>query len=201
MTDTATTPSFLENLRSTTAQSHTALEALPISASIMDPNVTNEDYSLYLDLMHDVVKDAEENIFPALKDIITDLDERNKSHLLHKDLEKLGVTTKSNTQKPMSASLENTSKAFALGIMYVVEGSSLGGRVILKNINAALGHDIETGASYFGGYAGQTGSYWKNFLGMLTQYEAANNNADEIIAGADYAFKAISRHFTDNASR
>lgn len=200
MDNTITAPSFLENLRSATAQSHTNLEVLPISASIMNPQVSNAEYTLYLNLMHDVVKDAEENIFPALADIITDLAERNKKNLLEQDLKALGVL-KDNTAKPVSESLENHSKAFALGIMYVVEGSSLGGRVILKNINAALGHNIENGAAYFGGYGGQTGSYWKNFLAQLTQYEADNNAADEIIAGADYAFNAISRHFSKNTSK
>lgn len=199
--NTVITPSFLDNLRSTTAPSHTSLEALPISASIMNPKVTNSEYALYLDLMHDVVKDAEENIFPALANIVTDLKDRNKNHLLEQDLKTLGHTKKNTEAKPLSESLENPSKAFAMGIFYVIEGSSLGGRVILKNINAALGHDIENGASYFGGYAGQTGSYWKNFLGQLTQYEAENNNADEIIAGANYAFNAISSHFTENASK
>ncbi|RDI13384.1 biliverdin-producing heme oxygenase [Flavobacterium sp. AG291] len=185
---------FLENLRKATSQSHTNLEALPISSSIMNPKVTNAEYALYLDLMHDVVKDAEENIFPALKDIVTDLDERNKTHLLEEDLKTLGLTKK-DVANPLSDSLTNPSKAFAMGVFYVIEGSSLGGRVILKNISAALGHDIENGAAYFGGYGGQTGSYWKNFLAQLTQYESQSNSSEEIIAGADYAFNAISNHF------
>lgn len=201
MNDIIATPSFLENLRNATSQSHTNLEALPISASIMNPKVTNSEYALYLNLMHDVVKDAEENIFPQLNEIVADLTDRNKNHLLEQDLNFLGYSKESTNTKPLSESLQNPSKAFALGIFYVIEGSSLGGRVILKNINAALGHDIEKGASYFGGYGGQTGSHWKNFLGMLTQYEKDNNTADEIIAGADYAFNAISRHFTENTSR
>jgi heme oxygenase (biliverdin-IX-beta and delta-forming) len=199
MTNT-TSLSFLENLRSATAQSHTNLEALPLSASIMNPNVTNQDYILYLNLMHDVVKDAEDNVFPALANVVTDLSERNKSHLLEQDLKTLGITKNNISTKPLSGSPEPFSTAFALGIMYVVEGSSLGGRVILKNINTALGHDIENGAAYFGGYGGQTGSYWKNFLGMLTQYETEHDSADEIIAGADYAFNAISEHFSKNSS-
>lgn len=199
MDEIVTTATFLENLRSATAQSHTNLEALPISASIMNPEVTNAEYALYLNLMHDVVKDAEKNIFPAISEIVTDLNDRNKTHLLEQDLKSLGVV-KDRDIKPLSESLSAPSKGFAMGIFYVIEGSSLGGRVILKNINTVLGHDIENGAAYFGGYGGQTGSYWKNFLSMLTQYEAENNNADEIIAGADYAFNAISRHFS-TASR
>jgi len=201
MDNIVTTPTFLDNLRTATSQSHTGLEELPISKSIMNPQVSKEEYLLYLSLMHDVVKDAEENIFPQLNDIITDLPERNKNSKLEKDLEVLGHTKTTGENHPVSDGLNNPTNAFALGILYVIEGSSLGGRVILKNINTALGYDIENGASYFGGYGGQTGSHWKNFLAMLTQYEAETNSAEEIIAGADYAFNAISRHFIANVSK
>lgn len=199
--DATTSQTFLENLRSATSQSHISLEELPISKSIMNPQVTNDEYALYLSLMQDVVKDAEENIFPVLNTIITDLSERNKNQLMVQDLVSLGHAKPEATVKPLSEGITNISTAFALGIMYVVEGSSLGGRVILKNINAALGHTIENGASYFGGYGGQTGSYWKNFLAALTQYETETGSADEIIAGAEYAFNAISKHFIANDTK
>ena len=164
MNNTANTISFLENLRTATAKSHTALEELPISKSIMNPEVSNSEYALYLSLMQDVVKDAEENIFPSLKDSITDIDERKKNHLINKDLSVLGYN-KTETIKPLSNSLSNSSIGFALGVLYVIEGSSLGGRVILKNITNALGYTAENGASYFGGYGEKTGSQWKSFLG------------------------------------
>lgn len=189
--------SFLENLRSATAQSHLNLEALPVSSSIMNPNVTAEEYLLYLSLMYDIVKDAEENIFRSLSTVITDLDERNKSNFLKSDLEFL-VYQDTAQKFPLSGSLPGNSIAFSLGIMYVIEGSSLGGRVILKNISNTLGYDGDNGARYFTGYGGQTGSHWKRFLDMLQQYEAENNSSEEIIAGADYAFNAITRHFKNN---
>lgn len=201
MNDTISTPSFLENLRSTTAQSHIGLEDLPISKSILNPAVTNAEYAFYLDLMQDVVKDAEENIFPLTATIITDLDERLRNHLLTNDLKALAHTKTVRDVQPLSAGISNLTPAFALGILYVLEGSTLGGRVIYKNINTALGHDIENGASYFGGHGGHTGSHWKTFLGMMTQYEAENNNADEIIAGADYCYNAISNYFIANTPK
>jgi len=194
-TSTATPPAFLDNLRNATAQLHTALEVLPVSVSILKPDVTNAQYAHYLSLMHDVVKDAEQNIFPILNTIIPDLEARNKSQYLEADLAFLDIK-KQDYKKPLSSKTENLSPAFALGIMYTVEGSSLGGRVLLKNIQAALGHDAETGARYFSGYGGQTGSMWKAFLGCLTQYEADNNAAVDIIAGANFAFDAIAAHFS-----
>jgi heme oxygenase len=84
---------------------------------------------------------------------------------------------------------------FALGVFYVIEGSSLGGRFILKNIvnNPQLSND--QGVSYFKGYGDKTGSYWKNFLNVLAEYEQNNNCANSIIEGAVYAFDSIYNHF------
>lgn len=190
------TQTFLNRLKTKTSVAHTNLEQLPVSVSIINPNVTNDEYVHYLNLMHDVVKQAEEEIFPALSAFIPDVKERNKTFLIEDDFKTLGFT-KTQIKRPF----ENTasiSPAFAMGILYVVEGSSLGGRIILKNINNALGHTEDKGAAYFAGYGNNTGSKWKSFLNSLTAYEAKNNNDKEIIAGAEYAFKTISRHFSQN---
>ena len=48
------------------------------------------------------------------------------------------------------------------------------------------------------GFGGQTGSHWKKFLDALVQYEADNDSGQDIIAGAEYAFNAISGHFAKN---
>ncbi|AWH86021.1 heme oxygenase [Flavobacterium album] len=197
MNGTTTVP-FLDNLRQATAKSHTDLEELPISASVTDTNVTNSEYAGYLKLMRDVTADTEENIFPLLEGIIPDLMQRSKTHHIDADLAVLGIEIGTHS-RPVTRNLKEISTGFALGIMYVVEGSSLGGRVILKNISAALGYDAENGASYFAGYGGQTGSYWKNFLSALSQYEAENQCASEIIEGANFTFDAINAHFRSNA--
>lgn len=190
---------FLENLRHYTAQAHKDLESLPLSVIVVDPKVTDDQYAAYLKLMHDVVADTEENIFPLLENIVPDLKHRTKSHFIDADLKALGKDKTETHSKPITRNLKEISTGFALGIMYVVEGSSLGGRVILKNITAALGHDGEKGATYFAGYGGQTGSTWRTFLSALTDYESENNAGDEIIAGANYTFNAINAHFRENA--
>lgn len=194
MKDAQTFPAFLENLRSLTAQSHTALEALPVSESVVNPAVTNAKYAHYLSLMHDVVKDVEQNIFPLIESIIPDLDARKKAARIEADLAFLGHG-KEGYEKVLTGGLKHVTPAFALGAAYVVEGSTLGGRVILKNINTALGHDADNGASFFWGYGGQTGSMWKGFLAPFTAFEAENNAAEEIIDGANHAYDAIAAHF------
>jgi len=186
---------FLEHLRAHTADSHKNLESLPVSVSITSPNVTAEAYAHYLNLMSDVIKDTEDHIFALLENIFPDLEERRKSQLLDADLAFLNYT-KTNFSKPFTNTISEFSIPFAMGILYVVEGSSLGGRFILKNLQSALGYE-ENGVTYFNGYGNKTGSSWKNFLNILTSYEATHNNGDQIVAGADFAFKAIHQHFSN----
>ena len=173
--------------------SHKKLENLPVSVSILSPEVTVESYTHYLGLMHDVVADAEANIFPALNNLVPDLHARNKRMQLEADLVHSG-TAKPDFKKVFCSG--NFSEPFALGVLYVIEGSSLGGRFILNNISSTLGFDADNGARYFSGYGNKTGQMWKSFLQTLTDYEARAGNSDEIIAGADYAFRAIHEHFS-----
>ncbi|MGV3459200.1 MAG: biliverdin-producing heme oxygenase [Flavobacterium sp.] len=192
------TQTFAERLRAETATLHTQLEELPISKAIISPDITKEEYTTYLSLMHDVVKDTEENIMPVVANIVADLDIRRKTHLIEDDLEHLGAS-KTVYEKPLSKG-QTLTPAFALGVFYVVEGSSLGGRVILKNIKPMLNLDENGGAKYFTGYGAVTGSTWRNFVMMTERYAEEGNNADEIIAGANYAFGAIKKHLKENTA-
>lgn len=187
---------FTERLRNTTALPHKNLESLPLSVAIVSPAVTVQQYGGYLAVMHDVVKDAEDNIYPLLKDVIPNVEARYKAAYMVQDLAVSGIGGK-NAFTPVFSVRQNISPAFALGIMYVVEGSSLGGRMILKNIEQALGFNPDNGARYFAGYGNHTGSYWKSFLSSMAKFEEDNACGDEIIAGATFAFNAISKHFTE----
>lgn len=195
--DSTLTIDFLENLKNQTATAHKKLESLPVSASILSPQMKMADYCHYLSLMYDVHYSVQEIVFPLLKDHITDLAEREKTQLINKDLSFLHYT-KNNTVSVFSN--KDINVPFALGILYVIEGSSLGGRFILKNIETIPGLDQQEGVSYFAGYGNKTGSYWKNFLNQLTTYEQQNNCQDEIIKGAVYAFDTIYNHFLNNSN-
>lgn len=188
---------FLDRLRAGTAESHNSLEQLPVSLSITSADISNESYALYLDMMHDVIKQLEDKIYPVIAPIVEDLDSRIKLDLIEKDLAVLNHS-KTRFSNPFGDDAKLNSLPYALGIMYVVEGSTLGGRYILKNIEAFLPYDETQGALYFAGYGNKTGSTWKNFLNVLISYEQENNAGDEIIAGADFAFQAIHNHLAAN---
>jgi len=183
---------FLVDLKTKTANSHKKLECLPVSASIISSDMKLSDYIDYLCLMHDVHKEIESVVFPLLSDIIDDIELRKKTHLIEDDLFYL------NHNKTIANRVFNVKEInipFALGILYVIEGSTLGGRYILKNITTITGLDKGQGVSYFDGYGKKTGNYWKSFLIFLEEYEQSYNCGNTIIEGAIYAFDSIHKHF------
>lgn len=191
-TTSTITSSFLDDLKIQTSDSHKKLEELPISMSIMSPDMKIEDYTYYLSLMHDVHNDTERKIFPFFVNAIEDLEQRRKKPLIENDLLFLNAA-KTNSEKVFDT--DGFSAAFALGILYVVEGSTLGGRFILKNVSKVPQLSGEKGVSYFNGYGNKTGSFWKTFLNFLSEYEQEHNCGDEIIEGAIFAFNSIYQHF------
>lgn len=188
-----TTPiSFLERLKNQTANAHKNLENLPVSSSILSPDLQISDYCHYLALMYEVHKSTQDHIFPLLSGVFPDLEERKKMHLIENDLDFLNykITGSNAVFRDHDISIP-----FAIGIVYVVEGSSLGGRYILKNIETIPVLSNQNGVSYFAGYGNKTGSYWKGFLSALTEYQEKHNCEEEIIEGAVYAFDCIHNHF------
>lgn len=186
---------FHERLKEVTADAHQALEAAAISKALVSPELDLSTYKTYLRLMLDVNWDVEENVFPLVTDIITDLPSREKSKSIVVDLEVLGETDVVPSERPFTSDGKIITKPFALGILYVTEGSTLGGRYILKNIQKTLRLN-EGGTAYFSGYGEQTGSQWKKFMEQLSGYAVAQDCEDEIISGAVYAFNKTQEHFT-----
>jgi heme oxygenase len=190
---------FLNNLRSQTQPSHKKLESLPISGLLIHRDITIDVYTQYLQLMYSIVFQFEQHIFPIIEKVIPDSNKRKKSSLLLRDLQHIDAE-EINTLPLFADATHKSSVPFALGMLYVLEGSTLGGRFILKNIQENLGLDEENGASYFAGYGNKTGSYWKQFLQFLTEYESITHTEEEIIAGADYAFGIIENYLSKNST-
>ncbi len=181
---------FHEQLKNKTLDAHRRLEALPISKAVTSPALTNDRYAEYLLLMREVIRTTENRIFPILSQVIPDLDHRKKMQMITDDLEviaKFDVAPKQSFKYPA----DNISEAMAIGILYVIEGSTLGGRYILQNVQSALGYSPGHGGSYFAGYGNKTGTHWKAFLNFVEEYERRHQCGDEIVKGANLAFTAV----------
>jgi heme oxygenase len=80
----------------------------------------------------------------------------------------------------------------AFGSLYVLEGSKLGGRYILKDLSGRLGRDIEGMDAFFTGYGADTAVRWASFKGALDRFSTLRPlEFPEVIAGAKMTYAAI----------
>lgn len=191
---------FFKQLRQETAESHQKLEDNELSKAILLPSVSVQDYQAYLAALFGVTIACEDQIFPAIARHITDLGERYKSRMIIDDLIATGFSEEQIDALPVYR-FEFSSAAEAMGIMYVLEGSTLGGRVLYKHIHEVLGLTPENGASYFWGYGTQTGNLWKTFISSLTQFVDTEGSRDEVIGSAKKTFAIIDNWLGQDLTR
>jgi heme oxygenase len=103
-----------------------------------------------------------------------------KSRWLKEDLAQLGVADVS--QLPQLCALPSLdTPARVLGTMYVLEGSTLGGRHIASLLNAGAAADLPK--RFFSSYGSEVGSRWRSFCAALEElketsdHDAAAENA------------------------
>lgn len=188
------TVNILTQLRTHTSTLHSELEQTPVSLALLDAGVSLHNYVAYLQKMRGIIDFYEGTVFPVLENTLTDLSEREKLAAIDKDLEYMSAES-DNLPVFNNPVAMNPTIGYAFGCMYVIEGSTLGGKVILKHISKTLGIVPDEGGTYFAGYGEQTGHYWKTFLHNLQEYSANNNCDAEIITGAKDTFTAIKHYF------
>lgn len=184
---------FLSQLKNDTAALHRKLEQTPVTATLMSPALEKEHYIQYLAAMREVIAWTEKNVFPVIAPIIDDVESRRKLSAIDNDLSGLQADNHHFSHEFNPSPSSNTS-ASMLGFMYVVEGSSLGGMVILKQIQQR--NFINAGTiSFLSIYGKDTGRYWKKFISNLSSYVVKNHIETDVIRGAQQAFNAIDDYF------
>lgn len=97
-------------------------------------------------------------------------DERVKAPVLVRDLLALGLSAADIDALPLCQALPSLDdEARALGVMYVIEGSTLGGQVLKRAMAERLGLGPDCGTGFLDVYGASTGSYWRAFLDRLGQ--------------------------------
>lgn len=187
-----------ERLREGTRADHEELEAIGLSDKIMNATLDPEEYKQLIVVQYLVHRALEEQLAEAgIEQHFPDLnfEERKKLPLLQKDLEKLSIDREAIASMPPAGKLPELSKPYALlGALYVMEGATLGGMVIMKSLkkNEQLS-EIDT-FHYYGCYGGDTGKQWKSFQQVLKQESSSEEAKEQITTAASQTF----RFFRDN---
>ena len=184
-----TRPAILDLLRERTRASHDRAEA---TLPLMDPALDRARYREILAGFWGFHAALEPRLraVAELRELGLDA-RRRKLPLLERDLRALG-------EDPAGLAMayevpEVDGVAAALGCMYVLEGATLGGRVISRHLDT-LGLRPDTGGAFFAGYGDETGAMWKEFSAVIGAYADAHPaSTDRIVDAADQTFTLLER--------
>jgi heme oxygenase (biliverdin-IX-beta and delta-forming) len=151
---------IIERLREATADSHQQLEEklFPFIKTIN----SHKEYGKLLNAFYGYIFPVQERIAAHIDhNIVPDMDQRRNAALITGDLLTISIKPDHQFAVDLPAIDDHAS---AIGALYVLEGSTLGGKIISKTISERLGKT--EGFSFFRGYGAETGPRWKKF----TQY-------------------------------
>lgn len=181
--------SVLQKVRLATAKQHKALEArLPLMSS----ELNIDDYRRIIEAYYGFHLPLQQRIEAFLGTDLTD-PERLKIPALLKDLSALGLNSAQINALAMCDRYPSIdTHARLLGVMYVMEGATLGGQVLRRVIHEKLGIDAQTGAEFLDVYGRDTGRLWKAFLKQLADFNDPEQD-DEVCAAACATFACFER--------
>lgn len=122
-----------------------------------------------------------------------DFEQRSKIAHLERDLADLGLSPAAIAGLPLCSVPRPGDTAMAMGLAYVTEGASLGGKVIRRQAETA--GLSQTGLSFFGCYEPDTADMWRRFCAVLEAVGQAPAASSQVIRGAVAGFEAIDQWF------
>lgn len=182
-------------LKHQTAAQHAALEevVLPLLQSLK----TRAGYAHLLQRFYGYFKPLEGLIEQQLDEtLLPDRKDRRKADFIIHDLTFLKAHV---DPLPLATHLPQIKNTYqALGAMYVLEGSTLGGRgitkMLLKNENLNLQPDQ---VRFFAGYGESTGPMWMDFLKILNHHTTDAVAMEKLVATAKETFNLFKNWLDD----
>ena len=179
---------ILDRLKNDTTHNHKALESNVLLSQLMSDHLTVEIYKRIIAKFYTYFLPLEKKITPFFADnkYVPDFSSRRKASHLQHDLQHYNISLETLDFCTNLPDINNQSQAF--GALYVLEGSTLGGRFISKKINETIGATPDAGAKFYNGYGSETGAYWKTFCGHLSSYAQDQSYHFDIIETANSTF-------------
>lgn len=191
-------PSLALALRQATAEAHAAVERLPIMVWLTSPAVTRDGYRQYLHALVGLYATLETAFYRDLDaTLCAQLGVRPKLPALLRDLAELDLAEgrADDAPRPEKATLPDDAAprdlSACVGGLYVLEGATLGGRTIARQLRRILGDQL--GAARLLDFHGeQTATAWKRFSSALDALAATGTLRPEAtIAGALETFGQV----------
>jgi heme oxygenase len=187
----------LARLRAGTREAHARIETVPALSRLMAPDLTHDEYIALLQHLHAFHTQFEPAIAAALEarpEAAAMLDGA-RPRALAEDLVWFGARP---VMPPSLPRLDTTGAA--LGALYVIEGSGLGGRVIARHLMGSLGVGAGSGGSFYCNLSADAARQrWHRLCALLepangSDVDAAESGETErMVDGALQTFGALDR--------
>lgn len=180
--------SIMHELREATRVDHHALET---SLGLTDPDVSTSKYVQTLERFYGYYAPLEDRLpdIPGVTDVIDDLGLRLKVPLLQRDLHHWGCNEQT---LPHCYTLPRLHDALdALGCLYVLEGSTLGGRLLIRHFQSRLGISPHGGGAFFAGYGERTPAMWRAFGEALGALPLSGDQSERVVQNARATFHTL----------
>jgi len=176
---------LLASLKEETTQLHQRIEN---GLDLFRNDFTLEDYRSLLVRFYGYYSPWEQRAVATAPRVVAP---RIKCGNLARDLEFLGMPRKQILSiEPCDYLPPLDTAARVLGSMYVLEGATLGGRILLRQMRSRFGLN-EAGCAFFSGYGEQTGAMWKQFGGIVES--SPPHWRPEIVSTAVATFETLGR--------
>jgi len=184
-----------EELKIFTRPLHEAIENAYYPKRLTDRVLTLEEYHDYLTLFHAfhcVIEPWIES-FPEWKAYDCDIALHRRIDFLIQDFTHFGLTP-----KPLEITIPLPhSFGFALGVLYVLEGSRVGGLMLSKTLESHFGLSDGKGYRYFCGNNDQSMQIWRTFCSILDKIDFPPQERTATVLGATWTFLYL-RDLLDN---
>ncbi len=161
---------------------------------LMEPDLTLDGYRRHLEALYGLYAPLEAALAARLEDRFPELRlaERWKLPLLAEDLRALGHDEASLARLPRLVRpppLPGVPEA--LGSLYVLEGATLGGQVLLRHLQRHFEGVAVGSFAFFRAYGEAVGPMWKAFGEALTRACPEPELAPQVVRGAQDTFEAF----------
>lgn len=182
-------------LRHATHDQHAQIEANPRFARLMAPDLTRDEYRVLLARLfgHHAPAEAALGAAAQLLPAALGLPRRlRRTGLLAADLVALGMAAPRIAGLPRCQDHAIRSAAEAWGLLYVLEGATLGGQVIARHLALTLGLGPQDGAGALVPHGAETGALWRGFKQALDEAaEDPDFDSEATIEAARRAFGTL----------
>lgn len=175
---------IIEHLRTETEPLHQQVERLPDMARLMSPTVTDTEYLVALLRLRRLFSALE----PTLSEHFGDLNHGDYCYLsrldvLDKDINCLNGQPPAEPVSPLVLGYYQ-----AIGAAYVVEGATMGGKILAKRLTRTLNRNKNNGLQFFNFHRKGTRSLFVSWLQQL-QFDA--RQVTWVTQGATTSFRLL----------